>query len=135
MTGYLTGFMVYMMAMLGVIFIALVVVKKSINLGSAKQKNNFLKIESSLSLEPRKNLYIVRAGNERFLVSSGVEGCQFMTKIEENNIPSKAEISNDEIKNFVTNNLIGKISIPKLEMPVLNSDYIGLKEILREERF
>ena len=135
MTGYLTGFMVYMMAMLGVIFVALVVVKKSITLGSANQKNNFLKVESSLNLEPRKNLYVVRAGNERFLVSTGVEGCQFMTKIEENNIPLKAEISNDEIKNFSTNNLISKMMLPKLEMPVLSPDYIGLKEILKKERF
>ena len=97
MTGYLTGFLVYMLAMLGIIFIALVVVKKSITFSSVKQKNSFLKIESRLNIEPRKNLYVIKAGNERFLVSSGIEGCQFMTKIGEKNIPSKTEISTDEI--------------------------------------
>ena len=135
MTGYLTGFLVYMLAMLGIIFIALVVVKKSMTFSSVKQKNSFLKIESRLNIEPRKNLYVIKAGNERFLVSTGIEGCQFMTKIGEKNIPSKTEISTDEIKNWGINNPIGKMMIPKLEMPALSPDYIGLKEILREERF
>ena len=135
MTGYLTGFLVYMLAMLGVIFIALVIVKKSITFSSVKQKNSFLKIESRLNIEPRKNLYVIKAGNERFLVSSGIEGCQFMTKIGEKNIPSKTEISTDEIKNWGINNPIGKMMIPKLEIPALSPDYIGLKEILRAERF
>ena len=135
MTGYLTGFLVYLLAMLGVIFIALVVVKKSLTLGSGKQNNNFLKIENRLSLEPRKNLYVVKAGNERFLISTGIDGCQFMTKIGEKNIPLKTEISTDEIKNWGINNPIGKMMIPKLEMPALSPDYIGLKEILKEERF
>jgi len=92
MTGYLTGFLVYMLAMLGVIFIALVVVKKSLAFKSGKQKAGFLKLESSLSLEPRKNLYVVKAGDERFLISTGVDGCQFMSKIKSDNIKDKIEI-------------------------------------------
>jgi len=134
MTGHLTGFLVYLLAMLGVIFIAIVVVKKSLNFKSMKQKNTFLKVECSLSLEPRKNLHVIKAGNERFLVATGVEGCQFMTKIEGKNIPLKTETSVEEIKNFKINNPINKMMIPKLEIPALSSDYIGLKEILREER-
>lgn len=107
MTGYLTGFLVYMLAMLGVIFIAFVVVKKSMSLNSGKQKQSFLKVESSLSLEPRKNLYVVRAGSERFLISTGVEGCQFMTKIGEGNVPERIEIPD--------------MYINKIEIPALNS--------------
>ena len=135
MTGHLTGFLVYMLAMLGIIFIALVVVKKSMTFSSVKQKNSFLKIESRLNIEPRKNLYVIKAGNERFLVSTGIEGCQFMTKLGEKNIPLKTEISTAEIKNWGINNPISKMMIPKLEIPALSPDYIGLKEILREERF
>jgi len=134
MTGYLTGFLVYLLAMLGVIFIALVVVKKSLTFKSVKQKNTFLKVECSLNIEPRKNLHIVKVGNERFLISTGVEGCQFMTKIEGKNIPLKTDNSVEEVKNFKINNPISKMMIPKLEIPALSSDYIGLKEILREER-
>lgn len=129
MTGYLTGFSVYILAMLGVIFIALVVVKKSISLGTGTPKNSFLKIESSLSIEPRKNLYVVKAGKERFLVSTGAEGCQFMTKIEENNLPTKIE--NQDINNTISKMTLPKMSIPKMEIPALSPDYIGLKKILR----
>lgn len=111
MTGHLTGFLVYMSAMLGVIFIAFIVVKKSLTFNSDKHKNNFLKVESSLNLEPRKTLYVIRAGKERFLVSSGIEGCQFMTKIEENNIQEKSEIS--ELNP-------DKININKFKIPSIN---------------
>ncbi|MEI8389976.1 MAG: flagellar biosynthetic protein FliO [bacterium] len=135
MTGYLTGFLVYTLAMLGVIFVGFVVVKKSFNFNSGKQNHNYLKVESSLSLEPRKNLYVIKAGKERFLISTGIEGCQFMTKIEKDNIPLSTEILNEEVEKAETNNPISKMMIPKLEMPALSPDYIGLKEILRAERF
>ena len=58
-----------------------------------------------------------------------------MTKIEKDNIPLSAEILNEEVEKAETNNPISKMMIPKLEMPALNPDYIGLKEILRAERF
>ena len=91
MKGELTGFLIYMLSMLGVIFIAIIVAKKTFFFNFDKQKNRFLKIESSINLEPRKNLYVVKAGYERFLISTGLEGCQFMAKIDEDNIPGKPE--------------------------------------------
>lgn len=41
-----------------------------------------LQIESVLTLEARKNLYVVRAGNERFLLATSMEGTQFLSKLE-----------------------------------------------------
>lgn len=41
-----------------------------------------LEIESVLTLEARKNLYVVRAGNERFLLATSMEGTQFLSKLE-----------------------------------------------------
>ena len=81
MTGYITGFSVYTLAMIGVIFIAFIVVKKSLAFMPNKNKNNFLKVENCLNIEPRKNLYVVKAGRERFLISSSGDNCQFMTKL------------------------------------------------------
>lgn len=88
MKGDLTNFIVYISAMLGVIFIVAIIAKKTLVFGVGKKPTRFLSIESSLNLEPRKNLYVVKAGYERFLISSGIEGCQFMAKIEDGNIPS-----------------------------------------------
>ena len=84
MSGYILGFTVYTLAILGVIFIGMVVVKKSLNLGEQKSRNNFLKVETSLNLEPRKNLYVIKAGKEKFLIASTGDDCRFMTKLEDN---------------------------------------------------
>ncbi len=84
MESQITAFSVYTLAMIGLVFIGLVVVKKSLTFTPQKNKNNFLKIEASLNLEPRKNLYVVKAGREKFLISSSGESCQFMSKLESN---------------------------------------------------
>jgi flagellar biogenesis protein FliO len=163
MTGYLTGFMVYTLAMLGVIFIAFIVIKKTFVLSTPNPQKNFMKVESCLSLEPRKNLYVVKAGNERFLIAGGADGCRFMTKLSVDNIPAKIagekmqrafqQVKNRNAVPLIDEEEIGyvdnyrtpvqshipqmsmpKISIPKIELPNLGQDYIGLKEILKEER-
>jgi|GEM_PF-1067364 len=88
MHSYLVNFAIYTLAMLGVIFIAFMVAKKSLSLGSIPgHKNGSLTIENRLSLEPRKNLYIIKAGEERFLISTDIEGSRFLTKLEQNGIP------------------------------------------------
>ena len=81
MTGYITGFLVYTLAMIGVIFIAFIIAKKSLSFTSNKNKSNFLKVENCLNLEPRKNLYVVKAGREKFLIASSGEGCQLISKL------------------------------------------------------
>jgi len=105
MAGYLTGFFVYLMAMMGVIFIGMIIVKKSMTFNSGTTKQDFLKIESRLSIEPRKNLYVVKAGEERFLISTGTEGCNFMTKIKSGNSISGIEIPE---------------SYPKIKLPAMS---------------
>lgn len=82
MSGYIASFSIYTLAMIGVIFIGLVVVKKTLSMSPQKNKNNFLKVESSLSIEPRKTLHVIKAGREKFLIASAGDGCQFMTKLE-----------------------------------------------------
>lgn len=96
MPGYITGFSVYTLAMLGVIFVALVVVKKCLTITPGKNKNNYLKVENCLNLEPRKNLYVVKAGREKFLIASSGDNCNFMTKLEENSF-FKAEDCKTEL--------------------------------------
>ena len=41
-----------------------------------------LSVETMMALEPRKNLYIVKAGHERILLSTSPEGTQFLSKLE-----------------------------------------------------
>lgn len=99
MYNHLTGFFVYMLAMMGLIFVAFIVVKKTISLTTNNIKNGFLSIEGSLSLEPRKSIYLIKAGSERFLVSSDMNDVKFLTRLSDENIPPLVEeTDNNEIK-------------------------------------
>lgn len=97
MTGYLVNFAVYTMAMLGLIFFALMVYKK-FTLGglSNNSKSRSLSIEETISIAPRKTLYIVRAGNERFLIAGDIDKTTLISKLEN---PSVTNIENNNQKN------------------------------------
>jgi flagellar biogenesis protein FliO len=41
-----------------------------------------LTIESTLALEPRKTLYVIRSGEERFLIAASGETTQILSKLE-----------------------------------------------------
>ncbi len=123
MSGYFLNFIVYTAAMIGVIFLAVFVYKKFSYNGTSKSK--FLNVEDCISLAPRKNLYIIRAGKERFLVASDAERTSLISKLDVNytkntvipqdvskssvdelptivNFKSKAKDSNSVLKNIVT---------------------------------
>jgi len=85
MSAYIAGFTVYTLAIIGVIFLAFVVAKKSLATGPYNRKGQYLTVETSLDLAPRKTLHIVRAGDERFLISADVERTTFLTKLNEEN--------------------------------------------------
>ena len=80
MSGYLINFIVYTAAMIGIIFLAVVVYKKFSYCSVSKSK--FLDIEDCIGLGPRKNLYVIRAGNERFLVASDVDKTALISKLD-----------------------------------------------------
>ena len=49
----------------------------------APSVQNPIQIESRLSLELRKQLYIIRCGSERFLIATSNEGTQLISKLDE----------------------------------------------------
>lgn len=90
MSTYLINFIVYTMAMIGIIFLAVLVYKKfSCN---SVSKSQFLNIEDCISLAPRKILYVVRAGNERFLVASDAERTSLISKLCEKEMPATTSV-------------------------------------------
>lgn len=84
MSGYLINFMIYTLAMVGVIFLALFIYKKTSVMPSGKSRSKFLGVEDVMSLTPRKSLYVVRAGNEKFLIASDMERTTLISKLENN---------------------------------------------------
>ena len=79
--GYLTNFIVYTMAMVGIIGLALVVFKSATNI-SPKNGTKNLKVLDTLSLGPRKTLYIVSTGNEKFLIAGDVDRTTLISKLD-----------------------------------------------------
>ena len=94
MGSYIMNFAVYTMAMCGLIFFALFVYKKFAT-GSFTSKNSqFLNVEDTLSIGPRKILYVIRAGREKFLVASDADKTTLISKLETSdsfNLPSGFE--------------------------------------------
>lgn len=81
--GYMGNFVVYLMAMLGIIVIALWVYKKFNVSGLGFKNNNSLKVEDTLSLTPRKTLYVIRNGKERFLIAGDFERTTLISKLKD----------------------------------------------------
>lgn len=81
MTSYLLTFTVYTTAMVGAIFLAVFVYKKFSVTNSKVSASKFLEVEDCISLGVRKQLYIVRAGEEKFLLASDAERTTFLSKL------------------------------------------------------
>lgn len=95
MSGYFMNFIVYTSAMVGIIFLAILVYKKCSYSGVSKSK--FLNVEDCISLAPRKNLYVVRAGQERFLIASDAERTSLISKLDEKSTSRYPKHSVDEL--------------------------------------
>jgi len=94
MGGYIANFMVYVMAMTGLICFAVFIYKKVMD-GSfcRNNSNNFLGIEETINLNPRKTLHVVRAGSEKFLIASDVDRTTLISKLNAGGkIPAAAQV-------------------------------------------
>lgn len=94
--GYLANFMVYTFAMVGVIMLAVFIFKMSSN-GGGRATSKYLKVHDTLSLGPRKTLYIVSAGDEKFLIAGDIDKTSLISKLN-----SKEEIQTNlnNVENF-----------------------------------
>ncbi len=79
--GYLANFIVYTLAMVGVIVVALLVFRNATSIGGTKS-SKYLKVIDAMSLGQRKTLYIVSAGREKFLIAGDVDKTSLISKLE-----------------------------------------------------
>ena len=119
--GYMVNFIVYTIAMIGIIFLAVFVYKKfSFTTGS---KSKFLNVEDCISVGPRKEIFVVRAGNERFLVASDVGRTNLISKLDGNSsyAPEIQNISESQVNE---NSILRQKNVPT------NSSVDDLPEIV-----
>lgn len=79
--GYLANFIVYTLAMVGVIVVALLIFKNATTVGGF-QKSKYLKLVDTMSLGQRKMLYIVSTGTENFLVAGDSDKTTLISKLD-----------------------------------------------------
>ncbi len=84
MSGSLLHFMIYIMAMLGIIALAVFTYKISYGGIRTGLNSSMLSVTDSMKLTPKKTLYVVKAGEERFLIASDFETTTLISKLGEN---------------------------------------------------
>lgn len=86
MTQYLIKFIFYTSGVIGLLLIAFMIAKSSLNINPAmRKKTGKLEIEESLAISPRKTLHIVKALNEKFLIASDATSTTFLAKLNSDN--------------------------------------------------
>lgn len=81
MLNYIVNFIVYTLAMSGVLFIAFIVYKKTM-LNIPVKKDSSLKITDMLRLPDRKNLYVIECMGEKFLIASSNENVSLISRVD-----------------------------------------------------
>lgn len=96
MTGYLANFSIYTLAMVGIIFVALFIFKSVSSGRGFSKKSTFLKIEEAMNLSARKTVYVISAGEEKFLIASDVDKTSLIAKLGDAPVSIQKEIREDK---------------------------------------
>ena len=102
MITYITAFIFYTMAMIGILIVGYIVYKKTI-LTSKKDAKGMIKIIDSLPIGPKKTLLLVKIKNERFLIASGAEHTTFLAKLDEDENKINSKLSKQAMQNINKN--------------------------------
>lgn len=100
---YLSHFIVYTLAMLSVIGIALFVYKKFSMVNFSKKRSNLLQVEDILSLSPRKTLYVINANGEKFLIAGDLDRTTLISKLGEKEQYIKRNERAADLSEFIQN--------------------------------
>ncbi len=98
MNGYLMHFVAYTFAMVGFITMAVFVYKKAMYSSSPSSRNKeFLSVENSMRLSATKTVYVIKAGNEKFLIAGDSANTTMLAKLNSENTNIKHERTEQSI--------------------------------------
>ncbi len=117
MTHYLVSFVTYTFAIIGLMIIALCIYKKVTTTIQKGTKGDFLGLEHRLDLSARKSIYVIRAGNERFLIASDIDRTTLLAKLNDTRREQNKEmtIPSSEFRQVKT------FELEEEQIPVLKS--------------
>lgn len=124
--GYLSNFIVYTLAMVGLMMIAVFVFKHSTGYKTHNGNGKCLKVLDTLSLGARKTLYIVAAGNEKFLIAGDVDRTSLISKL---NPQGSTEVASANSAEQETDNTVIKSFKETLNTLPQKENYIDRKNL------
>ena len=107
MMTYVTAFIFYTLAMIGILLVGFIVYKKTF-MSEKGENKGYIKVIDSLPIGNKKMLLVVKIKNEKFLIASGLEHTTFLSKLEDDNT-QKETLKNPVLNNIVDENLVDKI--------------------------
>lgn len=107
MMTYVTAFIFYTLAMIGILLVGFIVYKKTF-MSEKGENKGYIKVIDSLPIGNKKMLLVVKIKNEKFLIASGLEHTTFLSKLEDDNT-QKETSKNPVLNNIVDENLVDKI--------------------------
>lgn len=121
MMTYVSAFIFYTLAMIGIMFAGFIVYKKTFENAKGDNKG-LIKILDSTPIGNKKMLLVVKVKNERFLIASGVEHTTFLSKLDNDNfkeIPQiqEQEITKEEVERSVLDEIYEENFTPTKKMP------------------
>ena len=108
MNSYLINFAAYSFAMVGFILTLLFIYKKAVSPTSNSKRKDFLQVENILKLSPVKTIYVIKAGNEKFLIAGDTANTTMLAKLDKDNI--QEDSINDKVAEFSPLRALQKIS-------------------------
>ena len=96
MNGYLIHFTAYTFAMIGFLVVVVFIYKKTMYSQSVVKNKNLLSVENALRLSATKTIYVVKAGNEKFLIAGDSANTTMLAKLHGY---ETADIASDMVNN------------------------------------
>ena len=108
MISYVTAFIFYTLAMIGIMFAGFIVYKKTFE-NSKGDNKGLIRVIDSTPIGNKKMLLVVKIRNEQFLIASGVEHTTFLSKLENNIHDITSKNQEEEIKEEIEKSVIDEI--------------------------
>ena len=107
MNSYIVNFATYSFAMAGFIITLLFIYKNAISPSSNQKNREFLKVENMLKLSPVKTIYVIKAGNEKFLIAGDTSNTTMLAKLDKDNVQEMTE--QDNVREFPPLKILEKL--------------------------
>lgn len=99
MATYITAFIFYTLAMVGILLVGFVVYKKVI-VATKSENKGMIQILDSMAIAPKKMLLVVQIKDEKFLIASGAEHTTFLSKLENSEISNDSKVPSKAIEDI-----------------------------------